>query len=970
MKKQSFTFSAALLFAANIFAGVTPGLKQQQSAGICFTENKGQVQDQDQKPRPDVLYGAMTGNMAVHIKNNGVSYQLYRVDRYKESENPKTKEKRQETDQQTIYRIDLNWLNRNAQFTQTEDEPLPGYSNYYTESCPNGALYVKSYTGITLNNLYRGINLHYYQKNGSLKHDYIVAPHADYKQIQLQVEGADISVNSDGSLILATPLGKVQEGAPVVYQGGRQLKARWQVKNNILSFEIEHYNPGIELLIDPVTRLWGTYYGGAGDEESNSCTTDALGNVYMAGYTTSNTSTRIATAGSHQLTYGGSSSAGGGDAFLVKFNSSGARQWATYYGGAANDYGSSCATDASGNVYLAGSSGSTVTGVIATAGSYQSASGGGGGDAMLVKFNGSGVRLWATYYGGTADEGASSCATDAAGNVYMVGTSNSLNAIATAGSHQSVFGGGSTGGGDAFLVKFDSNGSRQWATYYGGTGEDYGNSCATDASGNVFIAGYTGSGNGTSIATAGGHQPVYGTGSDAFLAKFDASGTRQWGTYYGGNYSELCYSCATDAVGNVYLAGLTSSNQSTTTAIATAGSHQSSFGGSVFVYDGFLVKFDASGARQWGTYYGGQSYDKIFSCATDANNNVYIAGQSNSVNSGAIVTLGSYQSTAGGAYDPFLAKFSPAGVRQWGTYYGGSADDNAYACTVDASGNVFMTGSTATNTGSVFASPGGHQQAHGGAYFDAYIVKFDVCNVAPVEPSPIDGPVSACAGVAASYSTTAAFGASSYTWSLPGGWSGAGNSNFIYATPGSSGVFTVTAGNACGVSPQQTLDVTVNETPTITVSTNINLLCAGESAILTAGGGATYTFNPGGAGTTSTVSPTVTSTYTVTGTDDNGCSNTATIIQGVDACTGLNPASHDQANGIFKLYPNPAQGIINLESDSDHEIVILNAIGQIVYTFQLSSGSHQVNIEHLAKGIYAVKITGAANSKNLKMIKE
>ncbi|MBA3817079.1 MAG: hypothetical protein H0X29_11290, partial [Parachlamydiaceae bacterium] len=423
MNKQILTLATALLLAATTVAQTTPtaiGAKlppdfKQQSTGIAFTENKGQVHDQNYKPRPDVLYGIMTGNMAVHIKNNGVSYQLYRFDSRKSvssvsslsgvdgeeakfgaNENipsagsghePLTSPRQAEPLQ--VYRIDLTWLNHNPNFTQTQDETLPGCSNYYLENCPNGALHVKSYTGVTLHNLYKGINLHYYEKNNELKHDYIVAAHTDYKQIQIQIKGADISINKDGSLILTTPLGKVQEGAPLVYQNGKQLKAKWIITNTeqlalspskgsdqpalepiaiglskgsisshteqpalssskgSVSFDIENYNPNYELIIDPVTRIWGTYYGETGDDLGYSCTTDASGNVYMAGITTSTASTIIATIGSHQSVFGGPY-----DAFLVKFNASGVRQWATYYGGAGDDRAYSCATDASGNVYL------------------------------------------------------------------------------------------------------------------------------------------------------------------------------------------------------------------------------------------------------------------------------------------------------------------------------------------------------------------------------------------------------------------------------------------------------------------------------------------------------------------------------------------------------------------------------------------------------------------------------------------
>lgn len=183
----------------------------------------------------------------------------------------------------------------------------------------------------------------------------------------------------------------------------------------------------------------------------------------------------ITTAGSHQQAYGG----GYEDAFLVKFDSVGVRQWGTYYGGNDDESGTSCATDASGNVYLTGAAYNISGTVIATAGSHQQYFAGGSLDAYLVKFNSAGVRQWGTYYGGNLYDYGYSCATDAVGNVFVSGNSNSFapsTAIATPGSHQASANGGSI---DAFLVKFNSGGIRQWGTFYGSFGSDDGFSCAT-----------------------------------------------------------------------------------------------------------------------------------------------------------------------------------------------------------------------------------------------------------------------------------------------------------------------------------------------------------------------------------------------------------------------------------------------------------------------------------------------------------
>jgi hypothetical protein len=217
----------------------------------------------------------------------------------------------------------------------------------------------------------------------------------------------------------------------------------------------------------------------------------------------------------------------------------------------------------------------------------------------------------------------------------------------------------------------------------------------------VYLAGYTNSTTGTDIATTGAHQSANGGNDDAFLVKFNTSGVRQWGTYYGGSGVDEGWSCSTDASGNVYLAGVTSSN--TGTVIATTGAHQSTNGGGT---DAFLVKFNTSGVRQWGTYYGGSGSEEGNSCSTDATGNVYLAGYTPSNTGTVIATTGAHQSAFGGGFDDaFIVKFNASGIRQWGSYYGGSGDDRGYSCSTDASGNVYLAGYTHTNTGTVIASP-------------------------------------------------------------------------------------------------------------------------------------------------------------------------------------------------------------------------------------------------------------------------
>ncbi|MBL7902464.1 MAG: SBBP repeat-containing protein [Bacteroidia bacterium] len=1020
LKFISFYFLSLLFINFSSFGGnpsLPETLQNKEKPKICFTENKGQMQDQFYKPRPDVLYGAMAGDMAVHIKKNGVSYQLYRVDKFKEVEDAKTKEKRQEIEQQTIYRVDLTWVNANKNFTKSEDETLPGYNNYYLESCPNGALNVKSYKGVSLLNIYPGINLHYYEKNGELKHDYIVEAHADYKQIQIKVEGAEISVNKDGSLLLNTPLGKIQEGALIVYQNNKKLNAKWRIKNNILGFEIENYNPNYELIIDPVTRLWGTYYGGTAGEEVHFVTTDLSGDVYMTGYTNSSFGTMIATIGSHQST-----GAANGDAFLVKFNSLGARLWGTYYGSPTYDIGFSCCTDLFGNVFMTGYTQSSNGTSIATIGSHQQFYGGGYWDSFLVKFNNAGVRQWGTYYGGLNADSGRSCATDTSGNVYLVGNSSSFNGIATVGSHQPLHAGGTN---DAYLAKFNSAGVLQWSTYYGETSEDVGYSCSIDALGNIYLAGYTDSNAGTGVATLGSHQSVYGGGiCDAFLVKFNALGVRQWGTYYGGSGEDFA-TCTVDPAGNVFLAGYTDS--SSIGVVSTIGSHQPNYGGGY--KDGFLVKFNTSGVRQWGTYYGGLGEEVVTSCITDPNGDIYLAGSSNSTVGTVIATNGSYQSFHAGSSDAFLVKIYNSGQRHWGTYYGGVSGESGTACSIDMAGNLYLGGNTQTSAGTDISTSGSHQPSFGGL-IDGFLVKFMYCEgVNPI--AQVNNTVCVNSTIIFSVSISGTI-VPSYSWNGPASFTSniqnpsiasasavnvgiytlTVNSNGcvetlttqIYAvvnptilvnsgsicsgnnftiTPTGANSYTITGGSfivnptittsysISGTSSEGCIstsvalsNVTVNPTPSVQV--NSGNICLGESFTISPSGANTYSITGG----SFLVSPNITTSYSVTGTSTAACVSAPVVSTvnvsecvGISENPGINPSS-------VKVYPNPNNGLFNVESNTEAKVLVIDLQGRIIGNQSLVSGKNQISIEHLENGVYFLEVSHPHGKEVFRIVKQ
>ncbi len=378
-------------------------------------------------------------------------------------------------------------------------------------------------------------------------------------------------------------------------------------------------------------RLWATYYGGTGDDYGLCVTTDNLNNVYLSGQTSSNNG--IASGG-FQNTYGNNT-----DAFLVKFNSSGSRIWATYYGGIGSDYGTMISTDSSANVYLTGNTNSISN--IASGGFQNFYVG--GRDALLVKFDSNGNRIWATYYGGSDDDYGNCITSDVSGNLYLSGYTSSNIGIASGG-FQNTYGGGTLFG-DAYLVKFDSLGNRLWATYYGGTEDDLNWGVSSDVSGNVYLSGYTESASGIA---AGGFQNAFGGGTyDGFLVKFNSSGSRIWATYYGGADNDYGDIVISDNSGNVYLSGQTSS----TTGIASGG-FQNTFGG---LSDAYVVRFDSSGNRISATYYGGTGDEEGLGLITDKFGYVYLAGFTTSTTS---ISDGGFQNSyAGGVRDAFLVKF-------------------------------------------------------------------------------------------------------------------------------------------------------------------------------------------------------------------------------------------------------------------------------------------------------------------------
>lgn len=901
---------------------------------VNFIENKGQITDQNHVYRSDIDFKLSSQKgISIFIGNSTIQYQWAA---------PLTKPSVNSTSTAIkMYRMDVNLIGANPHATIIADQEQSFYEKYYTSNTGNNGATAHSFRKITYKNIYPHIDWTLYiQGNQTFKYDFIVHPGGKVSDIQLQYGGATaLALQQDGSLRATTPMGSIDEQAPLCYtQEGKTVGSRYLLKSNRLRFDVDDYSG--TLTIDPSVQ-WGTYFGGLGNDQGSAIATDTSGHIYMAGGTLS--IGNIATNGSYQFTYGGTGTGSYimGDAFLAKFSEAGNCLWATYYGGSLEDRGISVAIDkTSGSVYLAGSTKSTTT--IASTGAHQTSLGG-NFDAFLVKFDSTGQRIWGTYYGGSSIEGNSystiGATCDGNGNVFLCGETNSNNNISTTGCYKPT----KSSGNDAFVVKFNSSGVRQWGTYVGGNDVDKAVRIVSDSTGNIYFGGTTQSSSG--LSTTGSYQSSYGGGNDGFIASLTGAGAMQWVSYFGGSNFDEITAIVINPNGKLLVGG----NTFSTSGIATTGSFQDTLNGDETLHgDGFLASFELNGTPNWVTYYGGEKDDNISSLYASNDGNIYVGGASNSA-TGIASTDGINPIINSSSIDAFLAKFNTGGQRQWASYFGGTDNDQGLA--VSGIGRKVLYAGY-TNSSSSIATANGYQPSFGGGDNDAFLLNINFCDV-PAIPISIIGDTDVCAAQMYSYHTDSIAGTTSYNWIAPADWSGNSTTSQIQLTFGSqSGTLYVSALNSCGSSDTVALPVNVHALPQPVVNANGNLL--GVTASF-----ATYQWNYQGLPIAGAASSTYTATnsgyYSVTVTNSFGCAGTS------DSVSATVTALHDvnASNGTIFWYPNPASDILNVLYDKEFRLVVYNTEGRLVMQ---GEGTTKWDVSELVDGIYLIRLTDRKGS--------
>lgn len=464
------------------------------------------------------------------------------------------------------------------------------------------------------------------------------------------------------------------------------LQGRWVMKNRTqVGFEVAGYDASKPLIIDPAL-FYSTYLGGSVNDVAQAVAVDSSGNAYVTGNTSSVDFPIVNPIQSTLNT--------NGDVFVSKLDPTGSTLiYSTYLGGSRFDSGFGIAVDSSGSAYVSGDTGSSNFPV--TTGAFRTKTGGGTTDVFLSKLDPTGSKLvYSTYLGGSStDRLVEGVAVDSAGEALVTGWTTSTNFPVTTGAFQTTFHGtqegfvtkfnstgtalvystflggtgsttvnaialdatgnayvvGATGATDFpstpgavqpklagrtdwFVAKLNPTGSSLLnSTFLGGRGGDDPFGVALDHAGNVYVSGFTCSGN--FPTTPGAYQTVYkgtclnsnGAGGNAALAKFNSTLTSLfYSTLVGGTVNDVAYSVAVDSSGIAHLAGRTTSPDFPT----TPGAFQTQYGG---ISDAFLAYISANGsALVYSTYFGGSGSEAAYVLVLDPAGNDIFAGRTHS----------------------------------------------------------------------------------------------------------------------------------------------------------------------------------------------------------------------------------------------------------------------------------------------------------------------------------------------------
>ena len=595
--------------------------------------------------------------------------------------------------------------------TQIEGlEPLPGIANYYVGDDPTRWQQgVPTFASILYRDLYPHTDLRYYGYEGKLKYDFFLRPGADITRIGMVYDGAgNLKINGQGQLEIATPWGILVDEAPVAWQEGRggqrePVDVRYCLRpGNHLGFLVGLYDPARPLVIDP-SFSYSTFLGGGGSDIGRELALDAAGNVVAVGHTASvdfPTSVGAYDAGQNGST----------DVFVLKMSQDGGTLlYSTFVGGSDSDVGYGLALDASRYALVTGYTKSTD--FPTTFGVLDETHNGGEIDAYAFKLDlVSGSLVFSTYFGGKGGEIGRAADVDGAGNIAIVGRTDSPDFPVTNG----AFDTGHNGSNDVFVLRLSYDGSRLlYSTFIGGSAYDYAEALELDEYGDAVVSGFTESP--SFPTTAGVFQPDHNGKSDVFVLKLTANGSSlQYSTFVGGSGVEQGSSIALDDAGNAVVTGQTGSSGFPTTAGAFDRTHNGQ-------EDVYVFKLSADGrSLLYSTLAGGGQKEHGYGLVLDSAGHAVITGRTDSSNFP--TTSHAFDRTLNGGRDVFVLKLAGDGsALRYGSFVGGSSDEFGRSVVLHGQ-NAWLTGFTKSSDWPT--SSNAYDRVHNGDS-DAFLLRID-----------------------------------------------------------------------------------------------------------------------------------------------------------------------------------------------------------------------------------------------------
>jgi hypothetical protein len=507
-----------------------------------------------------------------------------------------------------VIRVTPRAANENAAVIGLDQQAAK--TNYLVGSRSGWKTGVANFAAVKYEGVYPGIDLKYYSRQQQLEYDFDLAAHADPSKISLTIEGADkITTDKDGSLVLKTSAGDVRWLKPVAYQesktGRAPVRAKYRVAGNRVSFALGAYDPSRSLVIDPAL-VYGTFLDGSTDDGYISFMVDAAGFAYIAGTTSSSDFpiTPGAYQNFHTINY---------EAFVSKLSQDGSHLiWSTMIAGTGPDTGTSAqglTVDPTGNVYLIGTTGDFTNGS-----------------------NGQLIPQTSTF----------------------PTTPGAYNRTELAGWRE-------------FLVKINSTGTAlEFSTFLSDEPNIIPNAVAIDADTNVYVTGYYNHASGLTApfpATSGAYQSTWGGDNDAYVMKFNSTGTAlDYATLVGGEYDDSGSQIMVDPAGNVTIDGPT---YSPNYPITSNGTRQAGDAG------GFITTLNSTGSALL--------YSTVLNDVQSINVKRDLAGYyyaGGSAGTNLPTTANAFQPTfpsiASQSHQGFLTEIDPSGNLVYSSYLGGN----------------------------------------------------------------------------------------------------------------------------------------------------------------------------------------------------------------------------------------------------------------------------------------------------------